>query len=84
LWDGKLPKGEVDDMESIKPLHRELLRILNEGNTTYASPMTSEEIGNILHVTAAHVRRQLKFLMDKGLVDVRRGPGGGYYIRKWG
>lgn len=71
-------------MSTLKPIHRELLRLLEDRSTTYASPMTSEEMGEILHVTAAHIRRQLKFLVDKGLVDVRRGPGGGYFIRKWG
>jgi DNA-binding IscR family transcriptional regulator len=71
-------------MSTLKPIHRELLRLLEDRNTTYASPMTSDEMGEILHVTAAHIRRQLKFLVDKGMVDVRRGPGGGYFIRKWG
>lgn len=69
-------------MSTLQPIHREILKILRKHNTTYASPMTSEELGEFLHVTSAHVRRQLKPLIEMGLVDVRRGPGGGYYLRE--
>ncbi len=69
-------------MSALKPIHKEILNILRERSSTYALPITSEEIGTLLHVTPAHIRRQLGNLVDRGIVEVRRGPGGGYYLRK--
>lgn len=63
-------------------LHHELVRLLSDKATSYAQPMNSVEIGNVLKVTPSYVRTQLAKLVREGLVGVRRGNGGGYYVMR--
>lgn len=60
-------------------LHEEVLRLLVQYNTSYARPMNSHEIGEILRVTPSYIRSQLSQLVKNQQVGVRRGNGGGYY-----
>ncbi|HMM19542.1 MAG TPA: Rrf2 family transcriptional regulator [Selenomonadales bacterium] len=57
-----------------------MVRLLTEKATSYAQPMTSKEIGEILKVTPSYVRAQLSMLVKDCRVRVRRGNGGGYYV----
>ena len=61
-------------------LHKEILRILEEKDSSYARPVRSQEIGEALNVSPSYVREMTTILQDRGLVRVRRGRGGGYYI----
>ncbi|AIF53652.1 Rrf2 family transcriptional regulator [Pelosinus sp. UFO1] len=61
-------------------LHEEVLRLLAQQETSYAKPMNSQEIGEILKVTPSYIRSQLSQLVKVRLVRVRRGNGGGYYV----
>jgi predicted transcriptional regulator len=61
-------------------LEENILEILQVERTDYAHPMTSEELGKRLQLNPAYVRERMMSLIKKGLVQVRRGPGGGYYI----
>ncbi len=56
------------------------MRILKENRTSYANPMNSWAISRRLNVTPSYIREQAKRLSDRGLLNVRRGPGGGYFI----
>lgn len=63
-------------------LHEEVLKLLAQYKTSYATPMNSKEIGEILKVTPSYIRSQLSLLVKIRCVGVRRGNGGGYYLRK--
>jgi DNA-binding IscR family transcriptional regulator len=63
-------------------LHEEVLKLLVRHETSYAKPMNSEKIGEILKVTPSYIRSQLSQLVKLSLVAVRRGNGGGYYLMK--
>jgi DNA-binding IscR family transcriptional regulator len=63
-------------------LHEEVFKLLAQHETSYAKPMNSEKIGEILKVTPSYIRSQLSQLVKLRLVRVRRGNGGGYYLTK--
>ncbi|MDR3562379.1 MAG: Rrf2 family transcriptional regulator [Negativicutes bacterium] len=65
-------------------LHHEVFLLLTKKATSYAQPMNSQEIGEILKVTPSYVRSQLSQLVKDNLVGVRRGNGGGYYVIREG
>ncbi|NLA57485.1 MAG: AsnC family transcriptional regulator [Firmicutes bacterium] len=67
-------------MAELTPLHKEILRILIEKDSSYARPVRSQEIGEALNVSPSYVREMTTLLQDRDLVRVRRGRGGGYYI----
>lgn len=62
------------------PAHHEILQVLREARATYADPVSSEEIGRRLRLTPSYVRAVARALVRMGLVAVRRGNGGGYYL----
>lgn len=68
-------------INSLNILQREILRMLQEKETSYANPITSQEIGQFLKVTPSYIREQMKILQKMTLVEVRNGRGGGYFIR---
>jgi DNA-binding IscR family transcriptional regulator len=63
-------------------LHEEVYKLLAQQETSYAKPMNSKEIGEILKVTPSYIRSQLSQLVKRKQVGVRRGNGGGYYLMK--
>lgn len=65
-------------------LHQEIVLLLHKKATSYAWPMNSREIGDMLQVTPSYVRSQLSQLVKEGVIAVRRGNGGGYYIKREG
>ena len=63
-------------------LHEEVLKLLAQHETSYAKPMNSQKIGNLLKVTPSYIRSQVSQLAKIRRVGVRRGNGGGYYLIK--
>jgi len=63
-------------------IHEEILKILSTREASYARPTTSEEIGAALNVSPSYVRERMSALRKRNLVGVRRGRGGGYYVRE--
>ena len=63
-------------------LHKEIFFLLSKKAASYAWPMNSQEIGEMLQVTPSYVRSQLSQLVKQGAIGVRRGNGGGYYIKR--
>jgi DNA-binding IscR family transcriptional regulator len=69
------------EVNMIKPIHYEIIQYLTASGATFDSPQSSAEIGSMLNVTPSYVRLMVKGLLVKGKVRVRRGRGGGYYLR---
>lgn len=67
-------------MNEMTNLQREIMKVLKQNNSTYANPVSSEEIGRRLNVNPSYVREQMKVLQKRSLVLVRNGPGGGYFL----
>lgn len=69
-------------LDTLNVLQKEILRVLLERGTSYANPVNSQEIGKLLNVTPSYIREQMKILQSMTLVEVRNGPGGGYFIQQ--
>ncbi len=67
-------------MEKISLIQKEIIRLLQKKGATYAHPLKSKEMGEKLNVTPSYIREQAKILEKKGVIAVRRGPGGGYFF----
>lgn len=68
-------------MAKLEPIHEEIIKLLQSKGACYARPATSAEIGDALNVSPSYVRQRISQLCAWRLVGVRRGPGGGYYVR---
>lgn len=66
----------------ISVIHEEILKVLRKNKATYARPISSDEMGETLNVTPSYIREQIKVLQKLDLIGVRRGRGGGYYIKQ--
>lgn len=66
----------------ISVIHEEILKLLRKNKATYACPVSSEEMGEFLNVTPSYIREQIRVLQNLNLIGVRRGRGGGYYIKQ--
>lgn len=64
----------------ITDVQKEIMKVLEKNNATYAYPISSEEISRVINVTPSYVREQAQEMQDRGLIKARRGPGGGYYL----
>ena len=64
------------------PIHEEILRILCLRQASYAAPIPSAELAVALNVAPSYVRQQVALLRAMKMVGVRRGRGGGYYLRR--
>lgn len=60
-------------------IQKEIMRILWNKQSSYATPVNSQEIGKLLNITPSYIREQAKRLEKMGYISVRRGPGGGYF-----
>lgn len=67
-------------LESQSYIQKEILRLLKKNQATYASPVSSSELSKQLNVTPSYIREHAKELNSMGLLEVRRGPGGGYFL----
>jgi len=66
----------------ISVIHEEILKLLRKHGSSYAYPVSSEEMGEVLNVTPSYIREQIRILQALNLIGVRRGRGGGYYIKE--
>jgi DNA-binding IscR family transcriptional regulator len=73
-----------EDMDDLTTLEQEVLLLLARQQSSYAYPISSEQIGKELNITPSYVRSQLGRLVDIKMVGVRRGNKGGYYIVRSG
>lgn len=64
------------------PIHEEILRILSLRKASYAAPIPSVELASALNVAPSYIRQQVAVLRALRMVGVRRGRGGGYYLRR--
>lgn len=66
----------------LSAIHTEILRLLRNQGATYAYPVSSDEMGERLNVTPSYIREQIRILQALNLIGVRRGRGGGYYLKQ--
>lgn len=65
-------------------VHEEILRTLADAQASYAHPVSSEDVARALNLNPSYVREQAQTLLALKLVEVRRGRGGGYFLRTRG
>lgn len=61
-------------------LHYQILGLLKRKKADYANPVISEDMGRELNITPSYIRKKIQILLEEGVVGVRRGKGGGYYL----
>lgn len=66
----------------LEAIQEEILALLIRQEATYARPVSSAFIGDMLNVTPSYVREQAGELVRRRLIGVRRGRGGGYYLQQ--
>lgn len=68
------------DEEGLSTLQRYILAYLRSVNASYARPVRSAELAQQFNITDSYAREQTRPLVVRGLVAVRGGPKGGYYL----
>ncbi len=63
----------------MRSIHQEIIKALKSHNARYAHPLNSATLAKLLHINPSYARLQAASLRD--LVGVRRGKGGGYYLK---
>lgn len=71
---------EKQATEKLPVIQKEIVRLLKRKESSYAAPVNSYQLGASLNASPAYIREQAKKLERKGIISVRRGPGGGYYL----
>lgn len=71
--------GEMADRLIL--VHNEIIKCLLDMDTSFAHPVSSQELGTVLNVTPSYIRGKIRSLIKLNLVGVRHGRGGGYYLR---
>lgn len=72
----------VTEMESRPPLtrlQRLILDYVKGRSASYTQPVPSSEIALALRISWTYAREQAHELVKRGMLEVRVGPGGGYY-----
>ncbi|MEW6045231.1 MAG: Rrf2 family transcriptional regulator [Bacillota bacterium] len=77
---GKKGRRKASDDPTLTPLQRYILAYLEDVNASYAQPVRSVELARQFNITDSYARGQARALVLKGLVAVRGGPKGGYYL----
>ncbi|MBN2483050.1 MAG: Rrf2 family transcriptional regulator [Candidatus Omnitrophica bacterium] len=67
-------------LEEKTDLQEEILKALLQKNATYAHPLNSEKISQILNINSSYARFQIGRLRE--YIGVRRGKHGGYYLKE--
>lgn len=73
-------RGGASGEEDLSTLQRYILAYLRSVNASYARPVRSAELAQQFNITDSYAREQTRPLVVKGLVAVRGGPKGGYYL----
>lgn len=66
-------------LEERTVIQEEILKALQKEKATYAHPLTSHKISQILNINSSYARFQIAHLRD--YIGVRRGKRGGYYLK---
>jgi DNA-binding IscR family transcriptional regulator len=62
-------------------LQQEIVKVLKGKNARYSRPVSSFELSRNLNVTASYIRQHIVKLEKLNMVGVRRGSGGGFFLR---
>lgn len=62
-------------------LQDEIIKVLKESKASYRSPLSSYELAERLNITASYIRQNIIKLKKIKYVGVRRGSGGGFFLR---
>lgn len=62
-----------------RTIHEEIIKALKAKDAQYSRPLNSETLAKLLHINPSYARLQASLLKD--LIGVRRGKGGGYYLK---
>lgn len=68
-------------MYRLTTLQGEIVKVLKENNATYRSPLSSYELAKRLNITASYIRQNIIKLKKIKYVGVRRGSGGGFFLK---
>ncbi len=63
-----------------QPLHYEILKFLKKKEASYSNPIDSDALGDSLNITPSYLRGIIGSLVQSGVVGVRMGRKGGYYL----
>lgn len=66
--------------QELTQVQKEILRVLFDKKSSYANPVSSQTISKLLNLNPSYVREQAKILFGLKLINVRRGPKGGYFV----
>lgn len=63
-------------------LQDEILKVLKASNASYRKPISSYQIAEQLNITPSYIRQTINKLKKIKYVGVRRGSGGGFFLRE--
>ncbi|MEW6046063.1 MAG: hypothetical protein AB1609_06220 [Bacillota bacterium] len=72
--------NDRDVFSQLPVLQRYIIELLKRREATYARPVRSREIASALNICETYAREQARCLVLRGLIQVRPGPRGGYYL----
>ena len=68
-------------MYRLTTLQGEIIKVLKETGATYRAPLSSYALAERLNITASYIRQNIIKLKKIKYVGVRRGSGGGFFLR---
>lgn len=63
------------------PVPQMILDLLARRQASYHRPVASRELARALKLCPSYARELARLLVEEGWLGVRKGPGGGYYLR---
>ena len=69
-------------MSKLTYLQEEILKILQRAGARYSRPLNSFELAKHLNITPSYIRQTIVALKKNHRVGVRRGSGGGFFLRE--
>ncbi len=70
----------MNGREPLTRLQRLILEYVKNRSASYVQPVPSSEIALALRISWTYAREQAHELVKRGMLEVRVGPGGGYYL----
>lgn len=70
----------MNGREPLTRLQRLILEYVKSRSASYVKPVPSSEIALALRISWTYAREQAHELVKRGMLEVRVGPGGGYYL----
>jgi DNA-binding IscR family transcriptional regulator len=68
-------------MSKLTFLQEEIMRVLREREARYSNPVSSYELAQRINITPSYIRQNIIKLKKLNVVGVRRGGGGGFFLR---